>query len=662
MSSSRPLKGITVVALLVAGWPMNPNRAITFTLAMAAALLASVLPPTGTALASGAALPVTGSVADTWPADGRRVMRVIPYSLWLLEGGPNRVSVVGVTPLCATEIPIQRSGLSGGATSRDGQLLAGLGSEPILACVSVNYYSFYVQSWSDLITDGLGSAFAVYRVIGAHSASSATIEAIGPGGAVHVPAGDSYDGYQFSPSLASSRDGIVYGLWGTRTGNSSLLFVQAFRHSGAVSAQVLVDSLSTNDSYALCADGRGNAVVAWYNVVGPVIDSSRVQKYDHDGIAAWPQGGVFVRGQVRAMAPDSMGGVYVTTYNAPTRELRMHHLDANGGAHAGWPLAGLTLSTCSDFVPVLMADGTGGVFLVSRCLNGSHGLTRFLATGQIAPGWETEVVLLGDVHLCPDGQGGVYSVRSEAHGASTGVDLYARHVLSDGTFVGDPAGNLILSANGTQTIMDLLSDGGGGYYAGWIDDRDGTFQAYVTHLALDLQTAAEFSLVRVEAFAGVIEVAWSSADRTYAGTVYRRANDGPWQRLRSVGADGSGLVTVRDAAITSGSAYCYRLADAAGAMNVATEVCATAMGAAPVAGRLGPIPTRGHLEWTLAGTTSAPIDLEVFDLAGRGVMRERLAPGRVAAFDLPDDLRAGVYLVSIRQGGREVRARTVLVR
>jgi len=254
-----------------------------------------------------------------------------------------------------------------------------------------------------------------------------------------------------------------------------------------------------------------------------------------------------------------------------------------------------------------------------------------------------------------DGQGGLYVLQSRDPANAGDNDLYVVHALSDGSYAGSAAGERFVHGAGDDVIAAAIPDSSGGFYAAWTRGGNG----YVGHHAADATTPVAFALVSSSAVAGVNEVAWQVADRAFAGGAWRRVTGGPWSMLGPARADGAGVVTVRDSDVVPGVAYCYRLADASGAAHPETEACVTAaaMPATPVAIR--PVPTRGHIDWTLGA--AGAVDVRVFDLAGRTVLR-RHVPGGRAGVDLPPGLPAGLYLLALRHGDQQARARIVLVR
>src|SRR5262249_5290907 len=85
-----------------------------------------------------------------------------------------------------------------------------------------------------------------------------------------------------------------------------------------------------------------------------------------------------------------------------------------------------------------------------------------------------------NVAIVPDLAGGAVVSWQDARNGSANTDVYAQHVLANGT--ADPGrtanGRPLGSATGNQIAPVLASDGAGGAIGAWQDQRSGTFDVY----------------------------------------------------------------------------------------------------------------------------------------------------------------------------------------
>ena len=90
-----------------------------------------------------------------------------------------------------------------------------------------------------------------------------------------------------------------------------------------------------------------------------------------------------------------------------------------------------------------------------------------------------------DPQLVTDGSGGAYiiwmdyRIETDAEG-----DIYAQHVLSDGSLEWDPEGLALVNQSGQQSSPNICSDGQGGAYVIWKDNAQSSYgDIYATHLS-----------------------------------------------------------------------------------------------------------------------------------------------------------------------------------
>jgi hypothetical protein len=161
---------------------------------------------------------------------------------------------------------------------------------------------------------------------------------------------------------------------------------------------------------------------------------------------------------------------------------------------------------------------------------------------------------------------------------------------------------------------------------------------------------------------------WGEGAASLGAEVYRRQADTDWQRLGDAIAESADLLRYEDHTVTAGARYAYRLGYREGAVESFTSETWVDVPAAFHLALDGfrPNPALGSpvLAFTLAD--GSPATIEVLDLAGRRVMRRDvggLGEGRhVLALDGGARLAPGAYVMRLRQAGRVLTARGVVVR
>lgn len=176
-----------------------------------------------------------------------------------------------------------------------------------------------------------------------------------------------------------------------------------------------------------------------------------------------------------------------------------------------------------------------------------------------------------------------------------------------------------------------------------------------------------------EAYMGMLHVRWNDGRGNFTGDWARRIANGRANGVAIDDFDGDGAP---DLAIESpewdGSAS--RIAFLFGSARRSTSVSRSVLShrpnwtpASPIAiQNISPNPARDAftIEWT--ARPGVPIDIELNDVAGHRVLRERLiTPGttqRATHFRPPEKLPAGLYWIRLRQGNETATRRVVLVK
>ena len=164
-------------------------------------------------------------------------------------------------------------------------------------------------------------------------------------------------------------------------------------------------------------------------------------------------------------------------------------------AFADWPTFGRALCTApgDQLGPVIASDGAGGAIVAwqdRRIFPFNIVAGHVLASGVVDVAWPINGrTLISDSlagtivpqgiespAIVSDGAGGAIVSWPDGRSSTSGVDIYAHHVLATGAV--DPAwpvnGTTVCSAIGEQLSPVLISDGAGGAFIAWTDSRSGT--------------------------------------------------------------------------------------------------------------------------------------------------------------------------------------------
>jgi len=161
-------------------------------------------------------------------------------------------------------------------------------------------------------------------------------------------------------------------------------------------------------------------------------------------------------------------------------------------------------------------------------------------------------------------------------------------------------------------------------------------------------------------------VTWNlvnGADSTV--TIYRRNESAAvFDSVFSATADASGTVSYTDATVTAGAVYVYRLGLQGFCERFAGDVRVDLRPQLALAVR--PNPASQGVQVSFVLESAAPATLELLDITGRRVHSSEVGsfgPGRRIDLTLTDghNVRAGVYVVRLSQGGKSVTTRVAVI-
>ena len=384
---------------------------------------------------------------------------------------------------------------------------------------------------------------------------------------------------------------------------------------------------------------RGAIVAADGQVEFAVQLSSPVQFFDEDAIDACSDG----HGGLIAAMP------YYGQISTGSKDLGVWRLAADGSRPWGNQPVPIVNAFGDQTDVHVVPDGAGGMLLVwtdPRAGTRSLDIFAMRLDGDAfsVPGWPTSGRPVCDAlgaqsrpRITADGTGGVWIAWLDQR-ASVEGDLRYSHLLGDGElapgFTTD--GSPLCMAGGAQGEAALAGDGAGGCFIVWRDDRSGSSDIYAQHVSATGQLAA----------------GWPADGR--ALTTAAGAQDQP--AMASV-SGGKAVVAWRDARAGTARIYATGIADAA---------TTDAPPSLPAGLRLAPLPAAGQSPRVrLSLPAGGPGVLQLLDVGGReraridltGPLSEQqvtLAPG--------GSLEPGLYFARLRQGRASVCVRIPLVR
>ncbi len=413
------------------------------------------------------------------------------------------------------------------------------------------------------------------------------------------------------------------------------------------------------------ADGAGGAYIKYdhYDWTAPAVRWVRVQRLLADGSIApgWAGGGnqactfPSIQSTVDQMlVSDAAGGVYVawddmrdtpagsTNYQG---DIYMARLAPDGTRPPGWPDTGLPIHAApgSQWYPRLCPDGAGGVLAVWRDVPASRArLTRITASGTQAPGWPAGGTVLctalgfpDNPDIVSDGQGGAFAGWVQEQDL---VRAYAQHFRGDGVLApGWPitGTRLVDLPASAQNVVTIVPGDPGSAIMVWKDRRSDATTTFgsirAQRLVTDGVVPTQLALQSAEADAERVRLTWWGVGAAEVVLMVERSGDGEsWRALGAATATSGEQVSYDDRDIRAGERLAYRLVDASGRVLVAAAWVQVPQRLEFALTGARPNPARlGALTVEMSLAVQGSGTLELLDLAGRRVAWREL--GSLAA-------------------------------
>ncbi len=247
------------------------------------------------------------------------------------------------------------------------------------------------------------------------------------------------------------------------------------------------------------ADGSGGTFIVWTEDRSGNLDIY-AQRLDAAGTPLWAEGGAGVctaaGDQLKpAVASDGAGGLLVSWSDsryAGGSDVYAQRLDSGGLAQ--WAHDGVVISAefLSQSTPRMVSDGAGGAIITwtdyrfhpTNCTDvyaqrvSGAGVTHWTVDGVAVcsdPGCQSSC------EMVTDGAGGAFLVWQDERDGN--FDLYAQHLDGAGVAQWSAGGIAVCVEPSDQDVHRLIPDGAGGVIIGWADDRASDLDIYAQRLS-----------------------------------------------------------------------------------------------------------------------------------------------------------------------------------
>lgn len=434
--------------------------------------------------------------------------------------------------------------------------------------------------------------------------------------------------------------------------------------NGAVLDTWSFPGLSPDPDMHITADASGNVVFSGTffntvdfdpgagvsNLVGDVNGDGFIARYDGSGALLWARqlsgGG---RESIRNHAVDATGGIYFSggmdgtaTIDTVTAGSGTVAGKLNSSGRALWMRNLTSQFLGSDLtlgVERIGVDGTGDYYITGIGLAGGGTIGTF----TIPPGQHFHVV------------------RYDPAGAV----VYAKFVPVSSGFI-LPRGFAVHGADLYQVVGDMSDEGTFDTFT--LPDINGpTRQAPFIGVVGDVTSPVLASLATAEATPDRVRITWYVTGLEGNARVERRRGADEWLLIGEAVRSGPDYLVYEDRDVAPGERLTYRLVWVEGGVELHSDpvqiVVPSGIGRLELAA--APNPANGLIDARIALPVAGDATLALHDILGREVMTRNVradAAGRMIVRLGTADLPAGLYWLSLRQGGAAARTRVSVVR
>ncbi|MFX1337423.1 MAG: hypothetical protein ACFFDK_02310 [Promethearchaeota archaeon] len=311
------------------------------------------------------------------------------------------------------------------------------------------------------------------------------------------------DDHQTNLQICSDGDGGAVIAWEDYRGSDIDIYAQKVDSDGnplwMSNGNVICNATSDQENLQLCSDGDGGAIIAWEDYRGSDMDIY-AQWINSSGHTKWGGNGTIIcnsnNNQKNAqICSDGEFSAIITweDYRGSDIDIYAQRINKTGGME--WATNGTAVCTYTNNQtnPQLCSDGASGAIITwkdfrsqpyydvyAQRINATGG-REWTTSGEIIcnENWNQE-----NIQICGDDAGGAIIVWDDMRNIfSTGKDIYALRINSEGSTDWTENGEEVCVAEGTQSMPQLTSDEGSGAIITWLNSSGSDSDIYAQRIS-----------------------------------------------------------------------------------------------------------------------------------------------------------------------------------
>jgi hypothetical protein len=285
---------------------------------------------------------------------------------------------------------------------------------------------------------------------------------------------------------------------------------------------------------ALAPDGSGGTIIVWEDYRNSSVDIYG-QRLNASGAPQWTAGGIPIcdigQNQTTArIVEDGAGGAVVAwTDRRNTMDFDIFAQRVNASGAPQWTAGGVYVGAWMDDQTncqlIHIGSGETIVTWIDKRDRATNGATTDIyaqkvnatGTGQWAFGGAAVCTAPGNqdnVCIVTNGAGGAFIAWDDERNGTSNSDIYAQNVGSGGTPSWAANGAAMCGATGNQNSAEISEDGAKGMFIAWADNRSGIIKAYAHRVdaAGDIPAATLLSYYNAETNGTDIRIVWTLSE------------------------------------------------------------------------------------------------------------------------------------------------------
>ncbi len=321
---------------------------------------------------------------------------------------------------------------------------------------------------------------------------------------------DALDEQTMVKAVTDGQNGAILVWMDKRSTTNTDLYAQRITDSGVLSWTAngvpVTTAAGNQSSHTLVSDANGGVIVAWQDYRSGYSNADiYAQRISSAGASMWTANGVgVVTEALNQMSPSmQMSGMnYIITwddYRSDSGDIYAQSLDLNGNKL--WPSGGVNAGAAlgTQLNNRITPDGSGGAIIAWTDDRSGYNIygQRLNNLGQVL--WTSGGKAINQSagyqyspEIVSDGSGGAYLVWSDNRSGSE-INVFFQQINADGEPLWNTEGLPVVELTGTQQNYHIMTDGSGGAMTVWQDARDSNSDIYTqlinSNLSFDIPVA-----------------------------------------------------------------------------------------------------------------------------------------------------------------------------